>query len=286
MPRLIDHLKSLGMTNRDAKRALQSGKVYVLDLPTADPAREVRVDQVTVRANAPRVRVGVDPVAVYRDEHLVVVAKPPGILSVPAPGRRQDRTIIGELSRMFGPVLPVHRLDEHTSGIMLVARTKPCQTRLKELFFRHDIERRYLALVRGRFPDAPITVDNILVRDRGDGMRGSGDTEGRDAKAATTELVLVERLGATASLVEARLETGRTHQVRIHLSELGYPILGDRLYGGGAARGAGRLALHARLLAFVHPITGTSVRFEAPLWDDLERLRRNMLAGAPPRRRR
>jgi RluA family pseudouridine synthase len=276
MGRLIDHLRSLGMSNRDAKRALQTGKVYVRDAPVADPTRDVDAALVRVRDNAPRVRVGADIVIVHRDDHLAVVFKPPGMLSVPAPGRRDARTVVGEATRALGGALPVHRLDEPTSGLMLVARTERCQLALKDLLFRHDVERAYLALVRGRFPTEPTAVRNVLVRDRGDGRRGSGSPSTPNGKPAATVFRLVAPVGRNASLVEARLETGRTHQVRIHLAELGYPVLGDPLYGEGVARAAPRLALHARLLGFRHPFGAGELRFETELPDDLERLRRDL----------
>lgn len=282
--RLIDHLRGQGMTNREARRALQSGKVYLGCSPTADPTRQVDPQQVTVRVNAPRVKVGEDLVIVHRDDDLAVVLKPAGMLSVPAAGRRGERTVVGEASRLLRGAHVVHRLDEGTSGLMMVARTPQAQQAIKDLLFVHDVERRYWAIVRGLFPEEPITMRNTLVRDRGDGLRGSAPDGAADGKKAVTHLRRVEALGSRASLVEAELETGRTHQVRIHLTELGHPVLGDRLYGGKVARAAPRLALHARRLGFRHPRSGERLDFEAPLPDDLERVRAE--ASAPPTRRR
>jgi 23S rRNA-/tRNA-specific pseudouridylate synthase len=147
-----------------------------------------------------------------------------------------------------------------------------------------------------------MTMRSMLVRDRGDGKRGSrdnheagaddddGDFDGRadaaQGKLAVTHLSLREVLVRDASLVEARLETGRTHQVRIHLAEAGFPVLGDPLYAGpGVRRSSPRLALHAFFLSFVHPITGETHTFDVPLADDLERLRRDLAEprGAPQR---
>lgn len=271
------------MSSRDAKRALETGKVYLRDTPTADATREVDPAEVSVRANAPRVRVGADPVIVYRDDHLAVVFKPSGLLSVPAASQRGAPTLLGEMSRVLGGAHAVHRLDQPTSGLMLVARTSPCQAALKQLFLVHRIERHYLALVWGYPGGEPITVSNKLVRDRGDGKRGSG--EGPDAKPAVTHLLAIERVGRGHALVEARLETGRTHQVRIHLSELGHPVVGDQLYGTSWP-GPGRLALHAFRIGFRHPVTGADLSFHAPLADDLERLRRKLASPAGRRSRR
>jgi 23S rRNA pseudouridine1911/1915/1917 synthase len=269
--RLIDQLRQLGMSNREAKAALASAKIYVKDAPTADPIREVDPVDVEVRVNAPRGAPWRDPIIVWRDAHLAVIAKPAGMLAVPAPGRRGAASVLGVAHRTLGNALAVHRLDEGTSGLMMVARTEACQIGLKELLSQHDVERRYLAVIAGAFPDGPIRRESVLVRDRGDGLRGSA--EGPDGKRAVSHFARRRPAGPGRTLVEARLETGRTHQIRIHLSELGYPILGDRLYAPGpVARACARLALHAEILGVVHPITGESLRFEAPLADDLERL--------------
>jgi RluA family pseudouridine synthase len=272
--RLIDHLRSKGMSNREAQRAMETGKVYVRDAPTADAARDVDPKHVSVRMNAPRITVGRDPIIIHRDDHLAVVVKPAGMLSTPAPGRK-DTSIISETRRVLGDSHAVHRLDEPTSGVMMVARTVRAQQALKDMFEAHDVERVYLAIVRGQFSGEARRVHNMLVRDRGDGLRGeAGPSE--TGKVAVTDLELVSRPGADASIVKATLETGRTHQVRIHLSELGYPILGDRLYGEGAARAAPRLALHAHVLGFRHPFSRERLRFVCPLADDLERFVRKL----------
>lgn len=272
--RLIDYLRGRGMTNREAQRAMETGKVYVYDAPTADAARDVDPEHVSVRMSSPRIRVGLDPVIVHRDDHLAVVIKPPGMLSTPAPGRK-DTSILSETRNVLGESFAVHRLDEPTSGVMMVARTERCQLALKDMFEVHDVERVYLAVVRGQFPGEPRRVHNMLVRDRGDGIRGEA-LPSQVGKVAVTDFEIVRRVGADASIVRATLETGRTHQVRIHLSEMGYPILGDRLYGGGAARAAPRLALHAHVLGFRHPMTRESLRFVCPLADDLERFLRKL----------
>lgn len=279
MPRLIDHLRSLGLSNREANDLLDGGKVMYGGIPTADRGREVDAARVVVQRSAPRLHPGRDLAVIHRDPFLVVVSKPPGMMSVPAPGRRGERSVIGVVRHLFGAAFPVHRLDEPTSGLMMVALTEVCQRGIKKTLFSHQVERGYLALVSGLFPKEPCTVRTQLVRNRGDGLRGSsedGDEDG--AREAVTHFRLREHLGRSASLVEARLETGRTHQVRIHLSEKRYPILGDTLYApSGAVRASRRLALHAFKLGFRHPVTGEELAFEAPLADDLEALRRRLL---------
>jgi len=271
--RLIDHLRDLGMSNRDAKAALASGKVYFRDTPTADAVREVDPKSVRVIANAPRAKPWHDPVIIHHDVHLAVVAKPPGMLAVPAASKRGVPSVQGYVRRTLGKALAVHRLDEGTSGLILFARTVKSQELLKDLFFTHDIEREYLAIVAGEFPEAAVTRDTILVRDRGDGLRGSVEDSG--GKRAVSHFRRIREFGVKRTLVGARLETGRTHQIRIHLSEMGLPILGDRLYAiRSLGRAAPRLALHSTILAFRHPVTGEDMHFESPLADDLERLGR------------
>lgn len=237
--------------------------------PTRDASRTAEPHQLRIEQARPKFDMEREPAVVYRDTKLVVVYKPSGVLSVPAPGRREP-SVLRACERWFGRALAVHRIDEGTSGLMLVALDEPTQTRLKALFEIHDVERRYIAWVHGAFPATPQTVESWLVRDRGDGLRGSygrGTPPPPDAKRAVTYLSRIS-VEAGRSLVEARLETGRTHQVRIHLSETGFPLVGDDLYG---RTHGGRLALHAHILGFRHPWTGVSLRYVSPLPDDLAR---------------
>lgn len=282
MTRLIDHLRERGLTGGAAREALQTGKVSLSGVPTADGGRLVDPAAVRYTPTAPRLSPGHDLAFVHRDPHLAVVWKPAGMLSVPAPREGGHKNAVGLAGRLLGSAFAVHRLDEDTSGLLLIARTEAMQAPLKALFERHAIERRYTALTAGHLSEGSRRLRTMLVRDRGDGRRGSvprDEPVPADAKEAITTLTLLRHLGPGASLVEARLETGRTHQVRIHLAESGHPILGDAVYGGpNIARRAPRLCLHASVLGFEHPVTRESLRFEAPLADDLERLRRR-LAG-------
>ena len=265
--RLLDALKDRGLSNRDARLALERGKVSLLGIPSADPGRDVDPALVVLRPDAPRLTPGRDLVIVHRDDHLAVLWKPSGMLSVPAP--RRSGSAVGLAAHLLGAALAVHRIDEETSGLLLVARSESVQESLKELFERHAVERRYRALVAGAF-EGERTFRSRLVRDRGDGLRGSGDDP--SGREAITHVRLVESLDRS-SLVEATLETGRTHQVRIHVAEAGHPVLGDPLYGD-VRRLAPRLALHSAVIGFVHPRTGASLRFETLLPDDLEAIRR------------
>jgi 23S rRNA pseudouridine1911/1915/1917 synthase len=195
----------------------------------------------------------------------------------------------GRKPRRVPPVRAVHRIDRETSGLVVFARTVPAERILAEQFRAHTTHRRYLAVCVGRVGAG--TIRTNLIRDRGDGRRGSSGTE--EGKPAVTHVQPVEHLGDAFTLVECRLETGRTHQIRIHLAEIGHPVCGERVYA--APRGmkvedtsdAPRVMLHAAELGFVHPENGQDLRFESPLPADirrlLDRLRRETSAAGPRR---
>lgn len=254
-----------GLSPRDARARAHEGRVWLGDTPIVDLSRESFDFPVRLFPDRPRHEVGREAAVVHRDPHLCVVYKPSGLLSVPAPGRREP-SVLRAVEGWFGRALAVHRIDEGTSGLLLVALSEACQLALKTLFEVHDIERSYLALVRGVPRDRQRTIRSHLVRNRGDGKRGS-DQESDDGKLAVTHFRVVDTFH-DVSLIQATLETGRTHQVRIHLSEWGHPILGDELYGGPRFS---RLALHATALGFKHPNTAQSMRFVSPLPDELWR---------------
>ncbi|HEY0009337.1 MAG TPA: RluA family pseudouridine synthase [Tepidisphaeraceae bacterium] len=187
-----------------------------------------------------------------------------------------DQTARG---RAHVKVRAVHRLDRDTSGLMLFALTQPAEQALVKLFAGHEIERAYLAVCQGKIESR--TFNTQFVRDRGDGLRGSlppGQTSD-DAKHAVTHIKLVRHIGEKYSLIDCKLETGRTHQIRIHLAEAGHPLCGEKVYNRprpGAEpiidpSGAPRHALHAHRLAFIHPITGKPHTFESKLPRDLHR---------------
>ncbi|MBU6281308.1 RluA family pseudouridine synthase [bacterium] len=194
------------------------------------------------------------PAIVFHDEHVVVVEKPSGVLSAPTPegdrGHLADLLVRGPLPGK--PLRVVHRLDLETSGLLVLARSDEANRVLSEAFRVHDVEREYLAVVEGVPPADPRTI-----------------TEPVGGRAARTHVVREAVFGPHAARVRARLETGRTHQVRIHLSGTGHPVLGDRRHGRRTAFDPPRLALHATLLAFAHPVTGERMRFESAWPRDL-----------------
>jgi 23S rRNA pseudouridine1911/1915/1917 synthase len=175
-------------------------------------------------------------------------------------------------------VRPVHRLDRDTSGLMIFALSSRAEQALVAMFKAHEVRRAYLAVVHGRVAE-PRTIESWIVRDRGDGLRGSTPRGAADegAQRAVTHVMPVEHLGDRYTVVECRLETGRTHQIRIHLAEAGHMLCGEKVYTRPAPNaqpvpdrsGAPRQALHSAELEFVHPVTGQTMRFASPLPKDL-----------------
>ncbi len=278
MVRVIDVLKERGLSAREAREAMTSGKVRVRGVPVGDGGRFCEPDDLLFDSTAPRLQLGRDAVFLQVHPRWVVVWKPSGMLAVRAPGRDGEPTVVGAVARQFKQAYAVHRLDEGTSGCMLVARDLESQERLKALFEKHEVERRYFALAQGRVPQEPRRIRSVLLRDRGDGKRGSAigpvppGAEGKPAESEIRGVKGVKLPGGFCTLVEAQLFTGRTHQVRIHLAEAGHPVLGEPLYATRAVTERfPRLALHAAVLGFVDPFDGSLVRWDIGLPDDIDR---------------
>jgi 23S rRNA pseudouridine1911/1915/1917 synthase len=215
----------------------------------------------------------------YEDEHLLVVDKPVGIVVHPARGHAQGTLVHGLLAYdVEGGEAPdrpgiVHRLDRDTSGLLVVARSPEAHRRLQELVRRRELTREYAALVVGRPRSRRGTIEAPIGRDRHDPLRRSLDTD--TPRDAVTHFE-VEELLPRHTLLRVTLETGRTHQIRVHLTAIDLPVAGDPLYGRPGELGLERQFLHAARLAFVHPFTGGPVDVSSPLPGDLERA----LAGA------
>ncbi len=267
-----------------ARALCERGKVSVNGVQQLDSSvRLAAGTRVRIEPQAPRLRRGglASERIIHVDEDVVVVDKPAGILSVPfEPGDRdslidQTMTALGARGRAGGELGAVHRLDVGTSGLLVFTRNLEAKRGLQEQFREHTVERRYLAIAHGAVEDA--TYDTWLVEDRGDGLRGSFGVFRRPrgprpaaARRAITHVRLLERRRGM-SVVECRLETGRQHQIRIHLSEAGHPIVGEQVYirdFAGQRIDAPRPMLHAQVLGFRHPRTGEVVRFEVGAPED------------------
>ena len=207
---------------------------------------------------------------VYVDEDLAVVEKPAGLVVHPAPSHRGP-TLVSELGELLGggdPERPgiVHRLDKGTSGLLVVARDEGAHAALQAQVQRREVERLYLALARGRLSSRTGTIDAPIGRAAR--RRHRMAVSGAASRQAVTHFEVLELLAAETYL-EARLETGRTHQIRAHFAAIGHPLVGDETYGGEAKYGLTRQFLHAHRLAFAHPRTGERLSFESELPADL-----------------
>jgi 23S rRNA pseudouridine1911/1915/1917 synthase len=262
----------------EAQRLIEAGRVLVDG--RAVPKRHLLAEgeSVEVRpAPPPASRLEPEDVPLtvrYEDDHLLVVDKPAGVVVHPGAGHRGGTLVHGLLARDIAggrdPARPgiVHRLDRDTSGLMVVARSDRAHRRLQRMIRERLVDRRYLALVHGAPPPA-LTIDRTVGRDRR--VRTRMAVGAADGREAVTHLRRLEDLGRF-SLLEARLDTGRTHQIRAHLESVGHPVVGDRVYGRRPqALGLERQFLHACRLAFPHPLTGAPVEVESPLPDDLGR---------------
>ena len=239
----------------------------------------------------------------FEDEHLLVLDKPAGLVVHPAPGN-EDGTLVNALLAHCGDTLPgiggekrpgiVHRLDKDTSGTMVVAKTEPVLAALSEAFAARRVERAYLALCWGLPNPAQGRLDGAIGRDPRDRKRMAVVT--RNGKPALTRYRLLAAAGTAASLLECRLETGRTHQIRVHMAAAGHPLIGDPVYlrrapavarllpdaAERAALGFSRQALHAALLGFIHPVSGEPMRFETPPPGDFRALQAELLPDQAP----
>ena len=226
----------------------------------------------------------------HEDDHLLVVDKEAGLVVHPAPGHPDGTLVNAVLHHAVvtggdDPVRPgiVHRLDKDTSGVMVVAKTPTAHERLVEMFQAHALERAYLAIALGRTPDRT-TYDTFHARHPH--HRKKFTSKGDRGRRAVSHLETLEALHG-ASLVRCRLETGRTHQIRVHLADAGHPVLGDPLYGKSigdpelrrVSQELGRQALHASVLAFEHPATGERLRFETPPPQDFDDALQSLRAG-------
>jgi len=203
---------------------------------------------------------------VYEDDAVIVVEKPAGLLTM-ATDKEKSRTVYALLresanrKRPAEKIFIVHRLDREASGLLVFAKTIEAKERLQDQFKDHSAGRKYVAVVEGRVSPEKFTIQSYLAENAA--FRVYSTKKKALGKIAITH-VRVIRTNPNASLIEVRLETGRKHQIRVHLAERGHPIVGDKMYGSGLNR-LRRLALHAAELGFRHPVTGRVMRFEGPV---------------------
>jgi 23S rRNA pseudouridine1911/1915/1917 synthase len=297
-----------GQSWRQVRQLVGARHVQVAGSLCLDPARRVKEGEVIELQSrpAPRAPTGESVVIRCADAHLVVVEKPAGLRTVAHPAERHwparrkalhpalvdlvaSRLAALHRRQQKGPpprLRIVQRLDKETSGLVVFARRVEAEQGLGKQFKAHTVVRRYLALVPGHV--AGQRIASRLVRDRGDGRRGSTKLPGV-GKEAVTHVEVMERLPGH-TLLSCRLETGRTHQIRIHLAELGHPVCGEQVYNRRpdgtslpACAEAPRLALHACELGFVHPVTGEAVHWSMPLPPDLSAYLDRLRARSVPR---
>ncbi|CAN5724490.1 RluA family pseudouridine synthase [soil metagenome] len=212
---------------------------------------------------------------VFEDAHLLVVNKPAGLVVHPAPGNWSGTLLNGLLARdPLAANMPragiVHRLDKDTSGLMVVARTRGAMDALVRMIAAREVSRQYLALAHGLWEGSRSRqVDAAIGRDPRNRLRMAVvDLARQSGKTAGTRFDLIEN-AAAGSWLRCTLQTGRTHQIRVHLASIGHPLVADEVYGGAPAAGLKRQALHAEKLAFEHPVTGEALAFKAPLPQDM-----------------
>ena len=278
---ILDHqLSESGSTLSDPSAPVKSGATYVLTLP-------LPVDALPKGENLP-----LD--ILFEDDHIIVINKPVGLVVHPAPGSLTGTLVnaliahCGESLTGIGGVLRpgiVHRLDKDTSGVMIAAKTAEAHANLTSMFAAHDLDRRYQALVWGAQIDRFGSVDAPLGRSNFDRKKQAVTSKGRHA---ITHWHTLRSFPPFATLLECRLETGRTHQIRVHMAHIGRSIIGDPLYGRALRAGQmpdvtartclaqlrsfGRQALHAAHLGFAHPVTGEALGFSSQLPDDMQTL--------------
>ena len=266
-------LKTGGKAVRDPATTVKGGEQFCLTVPDPEPAHNESQD--------------IPLVIPFEDDHLLVVDKPAGLVVHPAAGNR-DGTLVnallhhcaGRLSGIGGVARPgiVHRIDKDTSGLLVIAKTDVAHEGLAKEFAAHSIDRRYLAIVNGVPKTAEGTIDAPLARSVHD-RKKIAIVEGSRGKRAVTHWKRLKALKG-AALVECRLETGRTHQVRVHMASIGHPLLGDPVYGRGKSvhrqllnqLDFRRQALHAAGLGFIHPVTKARLSFESALPSDMQEL--------------
>ena len=272
------------------RAAIEKGQVTVNGRQQRDPGAGVAAgDAVVVDVNRPAVRPARSRFdRLHEDEHVLVLDKPAGLLTVGAHdvGAADEDTVLARVREYMerrrghrGYVGPLHRLDRDTSGALAVALSREAHEAGRALFGAHAFDRQYAALVVGAPADDAGTIDTPIADSYASGRRRLAGP-GEPSLPAITHFVVRERFGTAGALLELTLDTGRQHQIRLHLQRLGHPVLGDRVYGRDGGLEVPRQMLHAWRLAFPHPLTGTRIAVEAPLPEDFQKVKRQLRARA------
>lgn len=280
---------SVRVNNKEVKSSYKVKPGEIITVVLAHPPREVEIycDNIPLEI-------------IFEDEHLVLVNKKSGMVVHPAYGNYRN-TLVNSLAYHFNPELEgkpvlsesirpglVHRIDKNTSGLIIIAKNEVAMTHLAAQFYNRTIRRNYTALVWGDLKEDEGTITGHIGRNRKDRKIMEVFPEGESGKHAITHYKVLERFHLT-TLVDCKLETGRTHQIRVHFQHIGHPLFGDFEYGGdrivkGTVTGSyrqfvencfnilPRQALHARSLGFIHPATGKEMYFESPLPDDMQKV--------------
>lgn len=249
------HVKLDGQVADGASRKVRAGQALEIELVPTAQSRAFRAEAMTLSV-------------VFEDEHLLVVDKPAGLVVHPAAGNWSGTLLNGVLAHHPGAMdLPragiVHRLDKDTSGLMVVGKTLPAVTALSRAIAAREVHREYVAIAHGRVPADAFSIDKPLARDPLSRVKMAIVASGKAARTDIERIALRESADGIFSAVRCRLHTGRTHQIRVHMASVGYPLVSDALYGGRASLGLQRQALHAVQLGFSHPFSGRAMSFDA-----------------------
>ncbi|MDL2256244.1 RluA family pseudouridine synthase [Parabacteroides sp. OttesenSCG-928-K15] len=297
---LVDRM--MGATRNRIQLAADAGCIRVNDKPVKSNYRVKPLDVVTIVLDRPRRELEIIPEnipldIVYEDDVLMVINKPAGLVVHPGHGNYTGTLVNGlayylKDDPLYNPADPsvglVHRIDKDTSGLLVVAKRPEAKTNLSLQFFNKTTHRKYLALVWGNIREDEGRIEGNIGRDPRDRMQMTVFPEGDQGKTAVTHYRVVERLGYT-TLVECRLETGRTHQIRVHMKYIGHILFNDERYGGheilkgttftkyrqfvqNCFATCPRQALHAKTLGFRHPITGEEMSFDSEIAEDMQQL--------------
>ena len=275
--RLDSYIASIcnDITRTSAERMIKSGEILVNDKMQKVAYKINEGDVITIQKSEPKeieIKAQDIPIEIiYEDNDIIIVNKPKGMVVHPANGN-PDGTLVNaimakckdSLSGIGGEIRPgiVHRIDKDTSGLLIIAKNDTAHVNMSEQIKNHEVKKTYVALVRGIIKENEATIDMPIGRSTSDRKKM---TVNRNGKNAVTHIKVLKRYDKY-TLVEVNIETGRTHQIRVHLSHIGYPIIGDYTYSNGKNEfGVEGQCLHAKCLEFKHPITGKEMKLEAPL---------------------